>query len=72
MFAGWVPTFAGSQFLLGLNFFWIPTILSGWVPFTLVSLLTLLLSTLFVLWNRSSRFCSQFHAHLTHLVQAAG
>jgi len=28
---------------------------AGWVPFTLVSLLTLLLSTLFVLWNRSSR-----------------
>ena len=37
-------------------------ILSGWVPFTLVSLLTLLLSTLFVLWNRSSRFHSRAFA----------
>ena len=69
--------FAGSQFLFqSLSFE--STFLSGWVPFTLVSLLTLLLSTLFVLWNRSSRFHSpvftQFHgsSHTPNTVQATG
>ena len=39
---------------------------SGWVPFTIVSLLTLLVSTLFVLWNRSSRFLYILGCHLNH------